>query len=556
MRDLGAEPTVEWCWKPRFNNKTKLGRVSESTARNRQWVALEVLNTFVRLGADINPRELIGERVARPSTYVSTRPLTDEEDRIVRRRAESKLARSRIGMLVGLSGCGGTAKEIAALRVCDIDLDTQTVSFGGRSARVNPLDEWTVTMTRRFFANHNDGLVNGDEPLCLSDSIGEVRGAQSVAVRLGRLLQEAGLKGRPGVSARSIRLTTARRVLDVDGIEAAARFLGRRRWTTQQPRSDTAGSATMARGGFRDVFGGKPVVRVADVDKAREPVERTGERNVKGERPKVDDMEWVLLGLSSPLFWACVEYLVDHVATFPKVGRPREHTVADWVLFWRATEIRESLRRTDDMFVSAINWRRARAVVEQMGWTEPEWLLSEWQMNRFQFDRFGKRYIGEEQIKELSRLISSNAVADARTLGQFPDSGGSRPSLTPDRVVYGDGSELKTMFNPRRKRVDPHTGEITYSRHDPDAIPHHHHLWVEDHYTGEKVCKICDFNKHRKLRSDGADGAHIYEMVTLLTRTDLRQERIVLGVGLREQHETDANKFTDMLLDLKHDEPR
>ena len=226
LRDLGAEPTVEWCWKPRFNNKTKLGRVSESTARNRQWVALEVLNTFVRLGADINPRELIGERVARPSTYVSTRPLTDEEDRIVRRRAESKLARSRIGMLVGLSGCGGTAKEIAALRVCDIDLDTQTVSFGGRSARVNPLDEWTVTMTRRFFANHNDGLVNGDEPLCLSDSIGEVRGAQSVAVRLGRLLQEAGLKGRPGVSARSIRLTTARRVLDVDGIEAAARFLG------------------------------------------------------------------------------------------------------------------------------------------------------------------------------------------------------------------------------------------------------------------------------------------------------------------------------------------
>ena len=311
----------------------------------------------------------------------------------------------------------------------------------------------------------------------------------------------------------------------------------------------------MARGGFRDVFGGKPVVRVADVDKAGEPVERTGERNVKGERPKVDDMEWVLLGLSSPLFWACVEYLVAYVATFPKVGRPREHTVADWVLYWRATEIRESLRRTDDMFVSAINWRRARAVVEQMGWTEPEWLLSEWQMNRFQFDRFGKRYIGEEQIKELSRLISSNAVADARTLGQFPDSGGSRPSLTPDRVVYGDGSELKTMFNPRRKRVDPHTGEITYSRHDPDAIPHHHHLYVEDHYTGEKVCKICDFNKHRKLRSDGADGAHIYEMVTLLTRTDLRQERIVLGVGLREQHETDANKFTDMLLDLKHDEP-
>ena len=225
LNDLGAEPTIEWCWKPRFNNKTKLGRVSESTARNRQWVALEVLNTFVRLGADINPRELIGERVARPSTYVSTRPLTAEEDRIVRRRAESKLARSRMGMLVGLSYCGGTAKEIAALRVCDIDLDTQTVSFGGRSARVNPLDEWTVTMTRRFFANHDDGLVNGDEPLCVSDSIGEVRGAQSVAVRLGRLLQEAGLKG------------TARRVCTVDPVDhrAACPRCGRHRSRCEVP---------------------------------------------------------------------------------------------------------------------------------------------------------------------------------------------------------------------------------------------------------------------------------------------------------------------------------
>ena len=141
LNDLVAEVTVEWCWKPRYSKKSKLGEVSQATARNRQWAALEVLNMLVRLGADIDPRELIGERVVRPSIYVSARPLTDEEDRIVRRRAESKLARSRIGMLVGLSYCGGTAKEIAALRVCDIDLDTRTVSFGGRSARVNPLDE-------------------------------------------------------------------------------------------------------------------------------------------------------------------------------------------------------------------------------------------------------------------------------------------------------------------------------------------------------------------------------------------------------------------------------
>ncbi len=307
----------------------------------------------------------------------------------------------------------------------------------------------------------------------------------------------------------------------------------------------------MARGGFRDVFADGPAVRASDVHKAKEPAERASLRSVTGERPKVDDFEWVLLALSAPQFWKCVEYLVDHVAQRPKVGRPREHTVADWVLHWRASETKKSLRGADDMLVRATNWQEARQVVERLGWRHPEWQLSKRQIDRFQSDRFMKRYIGPEQILMLRRLISSSAVGDARTLGQFPQIGGSKPTLTPDRVVYGDGCELKTMFNPRRARVDPMTGEIIYSRHDPEGIPHHHHKYVEDPYTGEVTCKTCDSNKRRGKAKNGVDGALVYEMVTLLTRTDDRQERIILDIDLRQQHETDANVFTDMVLDLK-----
>lgn len=225
---MTAEINVEWYWKPRANRKTKLGKVSESTAKNRQWTALEVLKTIEHLGADIDPYALIGERLARPSGYVSTRPLMDDEAQHVRRRAESKLAKSKIGVLVGLSYCGGNAKEIAGLRLRDINLDARTVSFSGRSARVNPLDEWTLTMMHRFLANQGDNPLSSDDLLCVSEDTGSIRGAQSVTVRLGRVMKEAGLTGRPGVSARSIRLTTARRILDVDGIEAAAKFLGSR----------------------------------------------------------------------------------------------------------------------------------------------------------------------------------------------------------------------------------------------------------------------------------------------------------------------------------------
>ena len=228
LRDLAAEINVEWYWKPRANRKTKLGKVSESTAKNRQWTALEVLKTFEQLGADIDPHALIGERVARPKDYSSTRPLIDDEAQIIRRRAESKLAKSKIGVLVGVSYCGSTAKEAAALRLRDIDLDARTVSFSGRSPRVNSLDEWTVTMLRRFLANQSGSPLGSDDLLCVSEDTGPTRGAQSVTVRLGRLMKEAGLTGRPGVSARSIRLTTARHILDADGIEAAAKFLGSR----------------------------------------------------------------------------------------------------------------------------------------------------------------------------------------------------------------------------------------------------------------------------------------------------------------------------------------
>ena len=49
--------------------------------------------------------------------------------------------------------------------------------------------------------------------------------AHSVSWRLHRILREAGLND-PDITARSVRLTEAHRVLHTEGIAAAARFLG------------------------------------------------------------------------------------------------------------------------------------------------------------------------------------------------------------------------------------------------------------------------------------------------------------------------------------------
>ena len=227
---------LEWCWAARLSRSGRHRRAAQSTARNRQWVALAVFEAAASLGAPIDPVALIGERIARPTAYTSARPLMDDEDRLVCQRAESALAWSGLGVLVAAARSGGTPKEIATLRLGDLDLEAATVAFGGPAARISPLDEWSVEMMRRFLANHRREPLSTNDLLCVSEGSDPVRAAHSVTVRLGSVLHDAGLKNRPGVSARSIRLTTARRVLESHGIEAAARFLG-------VPSLDTAAAA-------------------------------------------------------------------------------------------------------------------------------------------------------------------------------------------------------------------------------------------------------------------------------------------------------------------------
>ena len=113
--------------------------------------------------------------------------------------------------MVALSFAGGTATELAAVRLCDIYTAAAMVWFSGDAARWGPLDSWSAATLDRFLANNPP--LRPDERLCVSDRLDAARAAHSVTVQLGQVLQVAGIAGRPGVTARSIRLTTARRIL-------------------------------------------------------------------------------------------------------------------------------------------------------------------------------------------------------------------------------------------------------------------------------------------------------------------------------------------------------
>ena len=214
----------EFCYGARPDRWGRARRPSESTAKNRHWVVRVVLETAKRLGADVDVDKLLGNRIPRRAVKLPTRPLTDDEVRLVETFAYERLITSTRPLMVAFSFTGATATEIAAMPVSAVNLEAATVEFQGEAARTNRLKGWALETVARYF-KHNPGLGD-DAPLCVSGRTDEFQAAHSVTVRLREVLIEAGIAGRDGVTARSIRLTGARRVLDESGIEAAARFLG------------------------------------------------------------------------------------------------------------------------------------------------------------------------------------------------------------------------------------------------------------------------------------------------------------------------------------------
>lgn len=215
----------DWCWAPRSDANGLPQPVRHATARHRQWAALVCFQEAAKLGCPIDPLVLIGERIPRPPPMVSARPLRPDEERRVQQYADTGLLGSQRALLLALSFAGGTAQEVAQVRMGDLNLADGTVAFLGEAARTNRLDEWSTQAVARWW-NCLPQPPSPDEPVCVGPHVTAAGGARSVTVRLGDVLADADIRDRPGVSPGSVRLTGARRVLERSNLEAAARFLG------------------------------------------------------------------------------------------------------------------------------------------------------------------------------------------------------------------------------------------------------------------------------------------------------------------------------------------
>ena len=303
----------------------------------------------------------------------------------------------------------------------------------------------------------------------------------------------------------------------------------------------------------RRVFAGSDAVCVADldalvIDEASDELLATPLRLVNGERQSVSKIEQLLRLTSTPWFRKVVAYLDEVASSAGSIGRPRQHTVADWVVFWLAAEICGGVRAAHDELGDPVTWRRIREEVAEQQPTSPEQRISAHPINRFQYSRFLDRYLGPEQLDALGSISTANAVKTAVEVGLFDNAKGSRTRPDPANCVTGDGTVINTMFNPRKRRVDTETGEITHSRHDPDG---RHHYANKTHISdGDAECDMCSAapNKNRRKPSLGTRGS--YEAVSVVAQSGQRQGRVVLDMRLTQDGETEASVFTDMVLDL------
>ena len=199
----------------------RLSDVSATTASNRRSIIQSLLRELEHLG--ITPAcDLLGPSIQRGHAEPA-RLLTDREMQRIRNECTGGFLFTFAPWFVALSEAGGTAAELAEVRSNDVDLDQGVVRFSGRSARYGPLSDWGVNTLRLVIAQQP--LVD-DKRVCCSDDLGPERAAHSIAAGMHRILRDAGFARDRNVSARSIRHTFARRVLEESGIEAAALFLG------------------------------------------------------------------------------------------------------------------------------------------------------------------------------------------------------------------------------------------------------------------------------------------------------------------------------------------
>jgi integrase len=168
-----------------------------------------------------------------PRSAQATRPLTGDEDQLVRRYAESRIRRTRHAAAVALAGAGAHTGEIGHLTVADVDVNRARVWVHGSSKtrpRWCPLDPWQTRVLQEradYLRSYQLGQSDEDLPLATSGRGSDAQLQARVCVALNNVMTWAGLAHEPDLRPASITSHSAAALFaDTRRLEDVAARLG------------------------------------------------------------------------------------------------------------------------------------------------------------------------------------------------------------------------------------------------------------------------------------------------------------------------------------------
>ena len=220
LDEITADHVLQHMWSAQ---KTKHGyaQVSPRTAGNRQW-AYRFFQVAMGTEGFNDGFDHSGDTVLRGEPE-SPRPLNLLELDSVIGMVDSTLISTGEDVLVALSMSGATANEAGLIRVCDVDLDSKVVHFQGENPRTAVLTEWACNRIALFLS---ENLRESEQRLAVADFVTSENVARTVNTRLMNVMRMTGFRSGSGVTAKSIRLGAAMVLLEAQGLETAALFLG------------------------------------------------------------------------------------------------------------------------------------------------------------------------------------------------------------------------------------------------------------------------------------------------------------------------------------------
>lgn len=201
---------------------------SPATVNTRRWAVRSFFQEARRQG--LTDKAIAVDLPIPARSRPAARPLTDAEVWACEQVARHTLDKTRATAVLALAEAGGDTGEIAAVRVRDIDLERETVTFPGSTRqrrRTNHLTEWGAQWIARHLRRM--GNCRPDTPLVVSPGVDGESATSSISTELGNILGYAGLTGDPAVLPHSIRSWSAMKVWErTHDFAAVANWLGSR----------------------------------------------------------------------------------------------------------------------------------------------------------------------------------------------------------------------------------------------------------------------------------------------------------------------------------------